>query len=121
MKIRTISVEVYRSPYGDCSNDGISSRFSKLAVACPSGPDCFDTDNGIPDNFCMVDRRRHLNVYDFSEIAYSVIVPATVDGFGNVVKRPGWWMYGGNIADTSDSRFRDMAGGCPLRIHDRRE
>ena len=40
---------------------------------------------------------------------------------GDKIKaRPGWWMYGGNIACTSDSRFY-QATQYPVKIHDRRE
>ena len=41
---------------------------------------------------------------------------------GQIVPRPGWWMFGGNIADTSDSRWRELTYlGYPLHIHDRKE
>lgn len=116
MKINTLSVNVYRFPYGDCTNDGISGRFSDLALACPSGPDSFDSDVSVPLNFCMVERR------EIGRMIYLDIVPATIDENGRIVKRPGWWMYGGNIAETSDSRFHELTGiSYPLKIHDRRE
>lgn len=110
--IHALAVSVYRSPFGDCTNNGISNRFSELLVACPDGPRHFDPSTEIPLNFCMVSYVR----------GYAHIVPACVSEDGRVVPRPGWFMYGGNIADASDSRFRDMTGaGYPLHIHDRRE
>jgi len=117
MKINYLDVEVYRSAsLGDCTNGGVSSRFDKLLIACPDGPWSFDGEKEVPINFCMIEKRSV-----FGEICSS-IVPATVDESGRVVKRPGWWMYGGNIASTSDSRFSDMKGHFyPLKIHDRRE
>ena len=116
MKIRALSVEVYRFPLWDCTNGGISSRFRELLIACPDGNEEIDTDVMIPLNFCAVVRRD----LGFTEVC--TVYPATVNEDGEIVKRPGWWMYGGNIADTSDSRWRALSGGYyPLHIHDRRE
>ena len=117
-KIRCISVSVYRDGNGDCSNGGVSSRFRRLLVACPDGPDIFDADKAIPLNFCRV-RKRHLfgrDVYD--------VRPAALDEDGNVVDRGGkWFMFGGNIAFTSDSRFKALCDGlyAGIQIHDRVE
>ena len=121
MNIHTLDVEVYRFPLGDCTNNGVSSRFRTLAIACPDGNNVFDSDIAIPVNFCMIERRRIKNIYGREEYEYMDIVPATVNELGQIVKRPGWWMYGGNIAETSDSRFRVMTAGYPVRIHDRQE
>ena len=121
MNIHTLSVEVFRFPLGDCTNRGVSSRFKSLAIACPDGPDVFDADVAIPLNFCMVERRRISNIYGRGEYVYMDVVPATVDERGQIIPRPGWWMNGGNIVDTCDSRFRSMTAGYPLRIHDRQE
>ena len=117
MKIRYLDVDVYRRHSGDCTNGGVSSYFNQLLVACPNGPWTFDSDREIPLNFCMVEKR---NFHD--GLSNVRIVPATINESGEVVKRPGWWMYGGNIAEASDSRFSEMAGHYyPLKIHDRRE
>ena len=117
MKINCLSVSVLRDGWpGDCTNGGISSRFRELLVACPDGPQSFDADELIPLNFCAMERRN----LGFTE--HVRIVPATVNERGEVVKRPGWWMFGGNVARTSDSRFFDLSGTrYPLDIHDRRE
>ena len=112
MKINCLSVGVYRSRLGDCTNGGISSRFDELLVFCHDGPRSFFSEHELPLNFCTVER------------CYGVahIVPAMVTEDGQIVPRPGWWMFGGNIADTSDSRWRELTYlGYPLHIHDRKE
>lgn len=116
MKINCLPIDVYRFRLGDCTNSGISSMFPELLVYCPDGNISFDSDYSIPVNFCMVEKRSL-----FGGI-HMTIVPATVNESGQIVKRPGWWMYGGNIADASDSRFTALKGHYyPLKIHDRRE
>ena len=123
MIVRCLSVNVYRNSIGDCTNGGVSSRFDTLLVACPDGSVTFDSDVETPLNFCMVERRRICSVYgSMAEPVHLRIVPACVDESGQIVKRPGWWMNGGNIADTADSRFSRMNGHYyPLTIHDRQE
>lgn len=110
--VHAVSVSVYKNPFGDCTNNGISNRFMSLLVACPDGPLHFDPSVEVPLNFCMVSYLR----------GSAHIVPACVSDDGRVVPRPGWFMNGGNIAATSDGRFKDMTGaGYPLYIHDRME
>lgn len=112
MKINCLRVTVYRNPYGDCSNNGISNRFQELLVYCPNGPHHFFSEHELPLNFCMVD------------YAYNVahLVPAMITEDGMLCPRPGWHMYGGNIADTSDSRWHEITGTPhPIKIHDRKE
>lgn len=117
MMINYLEIDVYRTARrGDCTNRGISSRFDTLLVACPDGPWSFDPEVSIPLNFCAVEIRR-----TWGGNTYTDIVPATVED-GQVVKRPGWWMYGGNIASCTDSRFHELTGiDYPIQIHDRRE
>ena len=117
MKIPCLTVSVLRdSRLGDCTNNGISSRFDSLLIACPDGPQSFDADELLPLNFCVMERRN----LGFTE--HVRIVPAAVNERGEVVKRPGWWMFGGNVARSGDSRFFDLSGiRYPLDIHDRRE
>lgn len=115
-KIHTLSVDVLRSPLGDCTNGGVSSRWRSLAVYCPDGPSSFDADRETPLNFCMVEKRYLLGT------VHARIVPAMVNEHGNVVPRPRWWMKGGNVGNTSDSRFHELSGVYyPLDIHDRCE
>ena len=115
MMIHALSVNVYRNnTIGDCTNGGLSSRFDTILVAMPEGNHVFDPDKMIPLNLCVIERICH------RDCEHVRLVPATVDESGNVVKRPGWWMFGGNIARTSDSRFYEQTLYA-LDIHDRRE
>ena len=110
MIIHCLPIEVYRNNrLGDCTNKGISSQFETLLMYCPDGHVTFDSDKETPLNFCAMRQ-----AYDTLHI-----VPAMVDG-DRIKARPGWWMYGGNIACTSDSRFY-QATQYPVKIHDRRE
>ena len=115
MKIHALAVEVYRNyELGDCTNRGISSYFNTLLLAVPDGNIIFDSDQIIPLNFCMIERKY------YNDKEYARIVPATINECGKIVKRPGWWMFGGNIARTSDFRFYEQTLYA-LDIHDRRE
>lgn len=110
MLIHALPVRVYRFPLGDCSNHGISSRFDELLLFCQDGPRVFDATVELPLNFCTVSRYRGI----------AHIVPAAVTESMEIVERPGWHMFGGNLADSSDSRFRALSD-YPLRIYDRKE
>ena len=117
MKIRCLSVLVYRFPLGDCTNSGVSSRNDRLLIPCSDGPDVVDTEIGLPDNFCHIEHRKL-----FGGDVYS-IRPADVVN-GEIVDRGGkWYMDGGNFAHTSDSRFHRLVGGMygAVAIHDRVE
>ena len=112
MKINCLAVDVYRFRLGDCTNEGISSQFDELLLFCWDGPRSFFYEHELPLNFCMISR-----IYGVAHI-----VPAMVTEDGEIKPRPGWWMYGGNIADACDSRFHALTGvSYPLRIHDRKE
>ncbi len=112
MKINCLRVTVYRNPYGDCSNNGISNRFQELLVYCPNGPHHFFSEHELPLNFCMVDYTGNV----------AFLVPAQVTRDGLLLHRPGWFMHGGNIAYTSDSRLAEITGTpYPVAIHDRTE
>ena len=116
MKINYLSVSVYRDSHGgDCSNGGISSRFRTLKVFCPDGSSSFESERETPLDFCMV---RH---HDYPFGHSCELVPACVKE-GKVIALPFWYMFGGNIGYTCDSRFSSLTG-CyyPLKIHDRRE
>lgn len=115
MIIHCLPVSVYRyAPFGDCTNNGISNRFDDLLVYCPDGNIHFDSEIEQPLNFCVVGCTRWRGAVHYH------LKPAFVDEDGNITERPGWWMYGGNIADTSDGRFRAISE-YPLHIHDRQE
>lgn len=118
MMINYLSVNVYKCPMGDCTNNGVSSRHKKIALRCVDGPFSFESDAGVPDNFCYVKKFR-----PFGDRAIYKIVPADVVD-GKIVDRGGkWYMMGGNFAYSSDSRFSEMIGGMygAVPIHDRVE
>ncbi|MBQ6734861.1 MAG: hypothetical protein IJR00_08135 [Lachnospiraceae bacterium] len=117
MKINYLTIEVYKdNAIGDCTNGGISGRFNTLLLACKRGPWHFESEKETPLNLCMVERRQLFSV------TYTDIIPAAINDAGEVVPRPGWWMFGGNIAYTSDNRFSEAVGhSYPLKIRDRRE
>lgn len=119
---QALSVEVYRpAQSGDCTNGGVSSKFRELLVPCEGdnpwdcGPYEYDPENP-PENLCNIERREL-----FGQVILT-LVPANGRG---------WHMYGGNKADTSDSRWGELlerVSGNPfyrfntcIDIHDRYE
>ncbi len=86
----------------DCTNGGISSRYEQLLLVCEDGHIKIDESNP-PENLVKVCDR---NGYKFLEPI------ARPEHLG--------WMFGGNIAYSSDGRFSELAGH-PLPIHDRQE
>ena len=104
--MRALPINVYRCGHGDCTNGGISSRFNSLLLLCDDGFIEID-ENNPPENLVKI-VKRHLLGRD-----YLHIVPVARPDSGCA-----GWMYGGNIACTSDSRF---GSDYPLKIHDRQE
>lgn len=109
-KVKGLTLRVYRSGLGDCTNGGISSRYNTLILVGDGieGPVSVDLDNP-PENVVKIVRRRL-----FGREEYLHLEP--LDGSGNGGSR--WYMSGGNIANTCDSRFPSR---YPLEIHDRHE
>lgn len=103
--MRALPISVYRTArLGDCTNGGITSRYDELLLVCEDGFIKVDEEN-LPENLVVL-VTRHL----FGE-EYKHLEPyAKPAGLG--------WMYGGNIACTSDSRFPSQ---YPLKVHDRQE
>lgn len=108
-KVQGLTLHVYRWGLGDCSLDGISSRYNSLILIGDDieGPVSVDLDNP-PENVVKIVRRT------IRGQEYMHLEP--LDGCGNGGSR--WYMAGGNIANTSDSRFPSQ---YPLEIHDRHE
>lgn len=91
-----LPISVYRDADGsDCTNNGVSSRFSRLLLVNAAGP------FGLRDRECPVLMQSHVP-------GCLRIVPA-IEKDGQWVEAPGWWMMGGNYAATSDSRFGELA------------
>lgn len=113
-----ITVEVYRNArHGDCTNGGASSKYDSLYLVHPLVTDeqiieyCKAT--GEPaDRFF---RRGEIEYYIGQDYHYYMFLePCLKNGRRH--------MNGGNIASTSDSRFREFTmSAYPLRIHDRTE
>lgn len=105
MKALPVYVLAHRS-FEDCSNNGVSKNFDTLLLIHEEGFISIDEDN-IPDNLVKVVTR------NLSDGEYKHIEPykkATKVGY----------MFGGNYASTSDSRFSEISK-YPLAIHDRQE
>ena len=111
-------IEVYRNAGrgGDCTLDGVSSKFTTLCLVNASGP--FDPD---AEKYPAVIMESHVR-------GCLRIVPAIQLENGSYTKGLGSAMMGGNYAATSDSRFSELAekllghrfyGAVP--IHDRFE
>nr|DAG81692.1 MAG TPA: hypothetical protein [Caudoviricetes sp.] len=104
--MKALPINVYRNGNYDCTNNGISKRYDRLLLVCADGYIDIDETN-IPENAVkIVERQLFGKTYRHIE----PIAKATELGY----------MYGGNIAYSSDSRFRDLSE-TPLCIHDRQE
>ncbi len=97
-------IEVYRPAHRiDCTNGGLSSKVNTILLVGEGIPKIFEASSDYPA-FRLIKR-------NLSGGEYLHIEPwerATGNG----------WMYGGNIADTSDSR---KPWKYPVHIHDRQE
>jgi hypothetical protein len=103
--MRALPIDVYReNSLGDCTNGGISSVYDRLLLLCEDGQVEIDPENP-PENLVKIVERNL-----FGRIHKHIEPVARPEGAG--------WMYGGNIACTSDSRFNS---DYPLKIHDRQE
>lgn len=114
-----LNIEVYRNAGrgGDCTMNGISSRFTSLCVVNVDGP--FEPNEGRPAVI--------LDVREISTQKILRLVPAEKVG-DSYQPVKSWIMMGGNYGATSDSRFSDkceeltghMFYGA-VAIHDRIE
>ena len=109
-KEKGLLISVYKSPLGDSTNKGLSSKFDSLLLVgdgIENGP--FETSDekdfafGGKDYLVCEYRERY---DDF------IATPKSLKDSGK------WTMFGGNFAYTSDSRF---PGKHPIKIHDRVE
>lgn len=107
--LKAIPVDVYRHGVSDCTNGGVSARYSSLLVVSDNGWIPVD-ENKIPENLCRL-VKRHL----FGRYVYHIEPYNRPTGAG--------WMMGGNFAHTCDSRFEIAIGGMygAVAIHDRQE
>jgi hypothetical protein len=108
MEDHPMMLYVLRNPEYDASNFGISSKHNRVWVRLPH-----EVDDKAPEGVPVVKLERHVP-------GLVRLVPES-DG-----KR--WFMFGGNFAHTSDSRFREAVEaltGHPfygaVALHDRTE
>lgn len=106
--MKAISLYVYKHRNEDCSNGGISSRYSEVLIECEDGYIDID-ENNIPENFCKVVKRY------FGNETYLHIEPYARPDKGCV-----GWMSGGCFCSSCDSRFSRISQ-YPLSLHDRQE
>lgn len=104
--MKALPISVYRDDLGDCTNGGITSKYDRLLLVCEDGFIHIDDENP-PENLVVLVSR------DFGGREYKHLEPFKSPDSGCI-----GWMYGGNIACTSDSRFPSE---YPLRVHDRQE
>jgi len=99
-------ISVYVDADGtDCTNGGISSFCDRLTLIGEgiSGP--FEPNEERP---AVTIIKRRIGEREYFHLPCDE----------NAIPLPGWWMFGGNYAKTSDSRFPH---NYPLPIHDRKE
>lgn len=104
--MKALPINVYKHGNYDCTNNGISSRYSELLLIHPEGFIEIDESNPPENLVKIVERKLAGKVYKHIEPV------AEPKGAG--------WMSGGNIGYSCDSRFADMSE-YPLSIHDRQE
>ena len=105
--MRALPLGIYEEKgIGNCSNNGISSRFKEVLLICERGFIEVD-ENNPPENLVKLVTR---NLFGKE---YKHIEPvARPTGVG--------WMAGGSLVYTCDSRFRELSQ-YPLSLHDRQE
>jgi len=104
--LKGLIISVYRDADGhDCTNNGISSKFTRFLLAGEGIPEIFEASEDCPP-VRLVKRSIYPNEPDYLHV--------------EPWERPtgSGWMYGGNHCYTSDSRFPNH---YPLKIHDRQE
>ena len=102
--VKCISAGIYKH-YGDCSNNGISHRFTEVLIPCADGYIEVDKDNP-PENFCELEVR---SMFGRECIRAVPFIP---------YKAGKWLMMGGTFIYCSDSRFPFE---YPIPLHDRME
>ena len=102
--LKGLIIEVYKPADGhSCTNDGISSKVERILLAGDGIPEIFTASEDCPPMRLI---KRILRSGEYLHIEPW----ERPTGVG--------WMYGGNIADTSDSR---RPWKYPVHIHDRQE
>ena len=98
--------EIYDSPLGNCSNNGISSKCKKVTLVGPDVAPIFEASDDAPA-IKIVER-------DIRGEKYLTAYPMEDAPSGK------WFMFGGAFIWDSDSRFRKISP-YPVPLHDRVE
>lgn len=111
--MRYLSVDILRGTMGDCTNNGVTSvakcfrENTQFVIQCNDGP---------------------ITQEDVDRAGYVVLVAGEAGGRMHLKPMEDtwptcykWYMFGGNFAYSSDSRFSRLNNGCPIHIHDRTE
>ena len=105
--MRALPISIFEDKkIGNCSNNGISSRYKEVLLVCETGFIEVD-ENNPPENLVKL-VTRHLFGRDYKHIE----PVARPTGCG--------WMSGGTLVYSCDSRFRELSE-YPLSFHDRQE
>lgn len=98
---------IYRDSMGDCSNNGISSKYDKVVVVDKDLPEIFEPNNDMPAVKLV---RRFIGGSEYIHAE-----PLTWNESDDITG-----MFGGCYIMTSDSRFRKISQ-YPIPLHDRSE
>lgn len=114
-----LTVYVYRNSLGDCTNHGISEHAKSLCLVNVPGP--FEPKEDYPAAMLVAWQ-------PFGPSRPMVKIVPAVQVAGKWEPKPGWSMFGGNYAATSDGRFHDACQELTgqeyygaVAIHDRFE
>jgi hypothetical protein len=119
MPSQGLTVSVFRNAGPDCSLGGLTVDHRDLTVVNVDGP--FGPTDDRPA--VMLIQGPGANHHGSNPI----LVPAVKNEAGDWQPAPGWWMFGGNYAATSDSRFGEAIAklggtrGMAPKVHDRIE
>jgi hypothetical protein len=109
--MRGLSVEIFRSHFGSCSNGGISARCVEVVLVGDGMPELSESSAERPA-VRIVRRMLPSKLRGGERVEYLHAEPDGPD-----VGRS-HWMYGGCCIYTSDSRFPSE---YPIKLHDRQE
>ena len=109
-KVKALSVSVFKNPMGDCTNNGISSKYNTLLLVGKDVEGYIDVDlDNPPENLVVLVKRNTWGNHEHIHVE-------PLDGCHAEGEKQ--YMAGGNFCYTSESRFPNS---YTLAIHDRRE
>lgn len=108
--MKGLIVNVYKNPNYDCTNNGVSSKYSDFILCDENIPEIFEAKETMP---ALVLVKRKLSTVNSKDGKCYIHAVPVKDGSP---VRGG--MFGGNFIYSSDGRF---PGVGPIPIHDRFE